>query len=50
MLNTTTFPYLEEFIEDLIYFNEKYDDTFECDGDNLKVMATYDRRIDKCHL
>lgn len=49
MLNATTFPYRQEFVEDLIYFNENYCDTFECDGDNLKVMATFDRGIEKCH-
>lgn len=49
MINTCAFSYVHEFIDDLIYFNEKYGDTFECDGDNLEVVATFDRGADKCH-
>ena len=43
MTNACVFFYDGEFIDDLIYFNEKYGDTFECDGDNLEVLATFDR-------
>ncbi|UXQ90329.1 hypothetical protein [Escherichia phage TR2] len=46
MLNTCLFPKCDEFVEDLIYFNEKYGDTFECDGDTDEVLATFDRGPD----
>ena len=38
MVNTCIYFYVHEFIDDLMYFNEKYGDTFECDGDNLEVL------------
>ena len=43
MLNTCLFPNCHEIVEDLIYFNEKYGDTSECDGDTNEVLATFDR-------
>lgn len=46
MLNTCLFPNYKEFVEDLIYFHDKYGDTFECDGDTNEVLATFDRGLD----
>ena len=43
MTNTCVFFYDGEFIDDLIYFNEKYGDTFECDGDSLEILGTFNR-------
>lgn len=43
MINTCIFFYDDEFIDDLIYFNEKYGDTFECYGDSHEVLATFNR-------
>lgn len=43
MINTCIFFYVDEFIDDLLYFHEKYGDTFECDADNGEVMATFIR-------
>lgn len=57
MTNTCIFFYADEFIDDLIYFHEKYGDMFEkygdisqcdgdifeCDGDNLEVLSTFNR-------
>lgn len=43
MTNTCVFFYADEFIDDLIYFNDKYGDIFECDGDNLEVLAVFNR-------
>ena len=43
MVNTCIYFYGHEFIDDLMYFHEKYGDIFECDGDNLEVLATFNR-------
>lgn len=46
MLNKCSFPNQQEYVDDLIYFHDKYGDTFECDGDTKEVLATFDRGID----
>lgn len=43
MTNTCVFFYADEFIDDLIYFHEKYGDTFVCNGDNLEVLSSFHR-------
>lgn len=43
MVNTYLYFYADEFIDDLVYFHENYGYTYECDGDNLEVLATFSR-------
>lgn len=45
MKNTCKFYYEEEFVDDLIYFNEKYGDEFVCDGDRMEVTASFNRGL-----
>ena len=45
MRHETKFSYDEqdEFIDDILYFHEKYGDEFVCDGDLKVVTVTYHR-------
>lgn len=42
------FAYEEEFIEDLIYFNERKGQEFECDGDTMHTKTELEVGVDKC--
>ena len=43
MVSNCIYFYGHEFIDDLMYFHEKYGDIFECDGDNIEVLSTFNR-------